>query len=173
MPIDLYAATVPAWRQQLSAVSRLIDKAADWCAANECSPQEMIEARLIADMLPFGYQVKSCVGHSLGALEGARAGEYHPDRGGWPQDFAGLKAKLDGADAALADVDPAEINGFVGRDMAFVMGEMRMDFATEEFLLSFSLPNFYFHATTAYALLRARGVPLGKRDFLGQPRLRS
>ena len=55
--------------------------------------------------------------------------------------------------------------------MCFSMGDMRMDFTAEEFLLSFSQPNFYFHATTAYDILRWKGVPLGKRDFLGRPRI--
>lgn len=172
MTIGLYAATVPAWRQQLGAMSRLLDKAESWCVENGVAAAEMIDARLIGDMLPFGYQVKSCVAHSVSALEGVRAGQFSPDMGGWPQDFAGLKAKIDGADAALAAVDAAEIDGLAGGDAAFVMGEMRMDFTAEDFLLSFSMPNFYFHATTAYDILRARGVPLSKRDFMGRPRLK-
>ena len=61
--------------------------------------------------------------------------------------------------------------GFIGRPMCFSMGDMRMDFVAEEFLLSFSQPNFYFHATTAYDILRWKGVPLGKRDYIGRPRI--
>jgi uncharacterized protein len=56
--------------------------------------------------------------------------------------------------------------------MAFAIGETRMEFTAEDFLLSFSMPNFYFHATTAYDLLRARGIQIGKRDFLGRPRIK-
>lgn len=172
MMLGLYAATVPAWRQQLAAVSRLIDKAESWCTETGATPADVIDARLIADMLPFGYQVKSCVGHSIGAIEGVRAGQFSPDRSGWPDSFAGLKAKIDEADAALAALDVVEIDGLAGRDMAFVMGEMRMEYLAEDFLLSFSMPNFYFHAATAYDILRQRGVVLGKRDFLGRPRLK-
>lgn len=172
MTIGLYAATVPAWLQQLGAVSHLIDKAEAWCAENGTTPAALIDTRLIADMAPFGYQVKSCVGHSVDALAGVRAGVFSPDMGGWPQDFAGLKAKITTAIETLKAVDAAEIDGFVGRDMAFVMGEMRMDFTAEDFLLSFSMPNFYFHAATAYGVLRAQGIALGKRDYLGRPRLK-
>lgn len=154
-----------------SAVSRLIDKAETSCGEG-FEPVNVVDARLTDDMLPFGYQVKSCVGHSLGALEGVRAGRFSPDTAAWPTDCAGLKGKVDAAIAALEGVDQAEVNALTGRDMAFVLGEMRMDFTAEDFLLSFSMPNFYFHASIAYALLRARGVQLGKRDFLGRPRLK-
>lgn len=173
MALGLYAATVPAWLQQLGAVSHLIDKAEAWCTETGTAPADVIEARLIADMLPFGYQVKSCIGHSVDALAGVRSGVFTPDRSGWPDDFAGLKAKIAGAIEPLQAVDAAEVDGFVGRDMAFVMGDMRMDFTAQDFLLSFSMPNFYFHAATAYGLLRTRGVTLGKRDYLGRPRLKN
>lgn len=172
MTIDLYSATVPCWLQQLGAVSRLIDKAEESCGQGP-EPANVVDARLTADMLPFGYQVKSCVAHSVGALDGARAGVFSPDLSPWPEDCASLKAKVGEAIATLEAVDRAEVNGLVGRDAAFVMGEMRLDFAAEDFLLSFSMPNFYFHATMAYALLRARGLELGKRDFLGRPRVKA
>jgi uncharacterized protein len=172
MSNSLYAMTVPAWRQQLGAVSHLVGKAEIWCAENNVSHEELIGTRLVDDMAPFGYQVKSCAAHSVGAIEGVRAAVYSPDMGGWPQDLAGLKAKIDDADAALAALESAEIDALAGRDMAFVLGEMRMDFTAEDFLLSFSMPNFYFHATAAYMLLRQRGLSIGKRDFLGRPRLR-
>jgi uncharacterized protein len=71
-------------------------------------------------------------------------------------------------DAVPAD----ELDGYVGRDMAFVMGERRMDFTAEDFLMSFTMPNFYFHATAAYAILRSKGIKLGKLDFMGRPRLK-
>lgn len=75
--------------------------------------------------------------------------------------------------ATLAAIDPAEVDGFVGGDMAFVFREHRVPYLAEDFLLSFSLPNFYFHATTAYGILRAQGVPLGKRDYIGRPRMKA
>ncbi|MGO9946372.1 MAG: DUF1993 family protein [Steroidobacteraceae bacterium] len=87
-----------------------------------------------------------------------------------PQEFAALKARIVETLAALEAVDAAEIDSFVGRDMRFAFGDRHIDFTAENFLLSFSQPNFYFHATTAYDILRAKGVQIGKRDFLGKTR---
>jgi len=77
------------------------------------------------------------------------------------------------AQATLKALTPDEVNGMEGRDMAFQIGDRRMPFTVENFLMSFSLPNFYFHATTAYDILRQKGVPLGKRDYMGQMRLKT
>jgi hypothetical protein len=116
--------------------------------------------------------VKAVAEHSQGAIEGVRAGVYSPSLDPWPESLAGLKAKLGAAEAFLAGLDPAEVEGFVGRDMRFEFRERRMDFDAEHFLLSFAQPNFYFHATTAYDILRARGFGIGKGDFIGIPRIR-
>ena len=70
-------------------------------------------------------------------------------------------------------IDAAEVDAFLGRDMRFAFGERQMNFTAENFLLSFSLPNFYFHAATAYDILRSKGLPLGKRDFMGRVRIKS
>jgi hypothetical protein len=173
MAFSLYAAIIPSNLQILEAVAGLLDKAEAFCTETGTAPEELINARLAEDMLPFAYQVKSTVGHSLGAIEGVRAGVFSPDRSAFPLDFPGLRAAVAKARDALTAIDPAEVDGFIGRDMRFSMGERHMDFCAEEFLLSFSQPNFYFHATTAYDILRWKGVTLGKRDFIGQPRLRA
>ena len=68
---------------------------------------------------------------------------------------------------------PEAVNALCGRDVVFHVGERQMPFTAEGFLMSFSLPNFYFHATTAYDILRTNGVPLGKRDFMGRLKLKS
>jgi hypothetical protein len=121
-------------------------------------------------MHPFAYQVKSAAVHSLGALEGARRGVFTPDRTEPPDSFAALKARITEARSGLQSIEPGEVDGLVGRDMRFSFGERHIDFRAEEFLLSLSQPNFYFHATTAYDILRWQGVPIGKRDFLGRLR---
>jgi len=172
MTFSLYAATIPSYLQIIGAVDALLDKAVAHCAQAGTSEADMIMARLIDDMLPFGYQVKSVAEHSIGAIEGVRKGVYSPDTGPFPLDVAGLRAKLAAATSALKAIDPAEINGFIGRDLRFEFGAARMDFTAEDFLLSFSLPNFYFHAATAYDILRAQGIKIGKRDFMGRPRLK-
>ena len=91
----------------------------------------------------------------------------------WDTQASAMRAQVADAIVSLKALDPAEVNGFEGQDMAFVMGSMRMPFTAEGFLMSFSLPNLHFHATTAYDILRMQGVPLGKRDYLGGLRLKS
>jgi hypothetical protein len=172
MAFSLYAATVPTYRQILGSVSGLLERAESFCGEKGIAPEEMIQARLAPDMLPFGYQVKSAAVHSLGAIEGVRKGVFSPDTTVPPDTFAGLKARIADTLARLAAIEPTEIDGFIGRDMRFAFGERHIDFTAEEFLLSFSQPNFYFHATTAYDILRWKGVPLGKRDFMGKLRKR-
>jgi len=171
MAFSLYAATIPSCSQILTALAALLKKADAFAAEQGIATADIVRARLAEDMLPFGYQVKSVVGHSLGAIEGVRRGSFSPDRGAWPEDMPGLEKLVADAIEALAAIDPAEVDDFIGRPMCFSMGDMRMDFTAEEFLLSFSQPNFYFHATTAYDILRWKGVPLGKRDFIGRPRI--
>jgi hypothetical protein len=170
MAFSLYDAIVPSSLQMLGTVGHLIDKAEAWCSEREAPASVLLDARLAEDMLPFAYQVKSAAVHSLGAIEGVRKGSFSPETTPPPADFAGLKARIADAIAALEAIEPAEVDGFVGRDMRFAFGDRHIEFTAEDFLLSFSQPNFYFHATTAYDLLRWKGVPLGKRDFMGAPR---
>ena len=161
MPLSLHAALVPSWLQILGAGRGWLDKA-------EASGLDLVEARLAEDMLGFNYQVKSMAAHSAGAIEGVRAGVFSPNfKEVLPASFAELRARLDGAIALLEGLDEQELESFIGAPMRFEIGEKRLDFTAEDFLLSFTQPNFYFHATTAYGILRARGVPLGKRDYLG------
>ena len=171
MAFSLYEATIPSYRQILGAVGRLIDKAEAYCEEQKLAADEIIQARLAVDMLPFAYQVKSTAVHSLGAIEGVRKGVFAPDMTPPPQTFAALKTKIADTLAVLEAIDAAEIDAFVGRDMRFAFGERQMNFTAENFLLSFSQPNFYFHATTAYDILRWKGLPLSKRDFTGRVRI--
>ena len=78
-----------------------------------------------------------------------------------------MRERLDGAIAYLTALRIAEVDNFVGKPMRFEIGDKKLTFMGEEFLLSFSQPNFYFHATTAYGILRHKGVKVGKLDYLG------
>ncbi len=173
MTFSLYAATIPSYLQMLRSMSALIDKADSFCRDNDIAAESFLQARLAEDMHPFTYQIKSTAVHSLGAIEGVRKGSFSPDNTPPPETFDALKARLQETIAALEAISPDEVNGFVGRDMKFVIGERQLDFTAENFLLSFSQPNFYFHATTAYDLLRSKGLPIGKRDFMGMPRIKA
>jgi uncharacterized protein len=172
MSFSLYAATVPSYLQILQVVSGLIVKAEAFCTHKGLAPHELIQARLAEDMQPFAYQVKSTAVHSLGAIEGVRRGVFSPDTTPPPDTFAALKARIAVTLAALEAVQASEVDAFVGRDMRFAFGERHADFTAENFLLSFSQPNFYFHASTTYAILRWKGLPIGKRDFTGRLRLK-
>ena len=173
MALSLYAATIPSYQQTLGAITGLLVTAETFCAEQQLAPQEIIDARLAEDMMPFAYQVKSTAVHSLGSIEAVRRGVFSPDMTPPPQTFTALKGRIADTLTALAAITPAEIDGFVGRDMAFEFRERRLQFTAENFLLSFSLPNFYFHAATAYDILRSKGARIGKRDFMGSLRLKT
>ncbi|SRR5258706_1555917 len=170
MAYSLYDATIPSYLQILAAVSGLVAKAEAHCAEKGIAPRALIQARFAPDMFPFAYQVKSTAVHSLGAIEGVRKGVFSPDQVPPPETFQALQTRINDTRAALAAIDAAEIEAFIGRDMRFEFGERRLNFTAENFLLSFSMPNFYFHATTAYDILRWQGLPLQKRDYMGKPR---
>jgi hypothetical protein len=170
MTFSLYSAVVPTYLQILESLSGLLDKGESFCSENGIAPEQIIEARLADDMHPFAYQVKSAAVHSLGAIEGVRRGVFSPDVTKPPDSFAALKTRIAEALDGLRAVVPGEVDDLVGRDMRFSFGERHIDFRAEEFLLSFSQPNFHFHAATAYDILRWKGVPIGKRDFLGRMR---
>ena len=172
MPISLYDAFVPSCRQIVGSTLALIEKAEKHCTETGCAPAEIAGASLHPTMLPLGFQVKSVAQHSAGAIEGVRAGTFSPLGGEMPTDFAGMKAMLEKAEAGLAAVTADEMETFIGKDMLFEMPGLKLPFTAEGFLLSFSQPNFYFHAATAYDILRAKGVALGKRDFLGALRMK-
>ena len=168
MPLSLHAALVPSWLQILGAGRGWLDKA----TAHGLSAADLTEARLIEDMFPFAYQVKSMAVHSQGAIEAVRQGLFSPNFGeALPSTLDELRGRLDGAIALLESVGEDELESFTGQPMRFEIGDKRLDFTAEDFLLSFSQPNFYFHAATAYDVLRMKGVPVGKRDFMGRVRI--
>jgi hypothetical protein len=172
MALSLYAATVPTYLQILGSMSALLSTAETFCTEKSLNPHDIIQARFADDMQPFAYQVKSTAVHSLGAIEGVRRGEFSPDMTTPPETFAALKTRISETLAALEKIEASEVDAFVGRDMHFAFGERRLPFTAENFLLSFSQPNFYFHATTAYDILRWKGILIGKRDFMGRLRIK-
>jgi hypothetical protein len=172
MPFSLYEAVVPSNLQILGAIDALLDKAEAFCVEHGRAAADLIDGRVAPDMLPFGYQVKSCAAHSIGGIDGVRAGTFSPDMSPWPTEFAGLHSVIQAAIAQLNEIDRDAFDALAENDTYFAFGETRLPFTGANFLLSFAQPNFYFHATIAYAILRAQGVKLGKRDFLGMPRIK-
>lgn len=172
MPLSLHAAYVPSALQMLGTANHLLDKTEQWCADEACDHSKIIGARLIEDMLPFCYQIKSVAEHTAGAVEAVREGLYSPDLNPPPTSFDELRTKLAGAAEVMKALSEDEMEGWIGRDMRFEFKERRMDFTAEDFLLSFSQPNFYFHCTTAYSIARMLGVPIGKMDYMGAVRVK-
>jgi len=173
MATSLYDVSVASYRQTLGGVAGFLDRGLDHCRDNNIDPNEVVETRLFPDMLPFRFEIWSVRHHSIGAIEGVRKGVFTPPPELPPLDYAGLQKVVADTRAALDQLTAAEVDAFEGRDVVFQFRDFKMPFTAEGFLLSFSLPNFYFHAATAYDILRSKGVPLGKRDFMGPLRLKS
>ena len=170
MPLTLNAAFVPSALQIIGSTRNTVDKAEAWCTEKGCDAGEVIHAKLIDDMFDFSYQVKSVAVHTAGAIEGLRAGVFSPDLAPPPDSFAGLRAALDDAQSVLEKLGVDELEEFMGKPMRFEFRDFGIDFTAEDFLLSFSQPNFYFHATTAYDIMRMLGASVGKTDYLGKLR---
>jgi hypothetical protein len=105
-------------------------------------------------------------------MEAAKNGIFTPPTDKPELDYAALQALVTAAQQELSALTPEAVNALVGRDVTFKVGDRALPFTTEGFLMSFSLPNFFFHTTTAYAILRHKGAPLGKRDFIGKMKLK-
>lgn len=165
MAISLYDATVPNFLQVLGGMRGVLDKGLAHAKATGVDPESLIEARLAEDMFPFGVQVRLVAHHSAGALRDAAQGAFtFPAKD--LTDYAGLQALLADAEAALRALTPEAVGALQGKEVLFEVPSARRVFTAEAFLFSFSTPNFYFHAVTAYDILRAKGVPVGKMDYL-------
>jgi len=172
MATSLYDMTVASYLQTLSGVAHVLQRGFDHFADTGADANAVVEARLHDDMLPFRFQVLMVSHHSIGAIEGIKKGVFHPPSAMPDMDYAGLQKSVADATEALTALSIDEVNALEGKDVAFQFGEFKMPFTAETFVMSFSLPNFYFHATTAYDILRTKGVPLGKRDFMGKMRMK-
>ena len=172
MTTSLYDLSVGCYLQTLGAVSGFLERGADHFRENNIDADEVAQTRLFPDMLPFAFQVYCVAHHSLGAIEGVQAGVFGPPQGPFPN-YAGLQTLVTDASAKLRALNPSIVNALSGKDVVFQMRDFKVPFTAENFILSFSLPNFHFHATTAYDMLRMKGVPLGKRDYMGPMRLKA
>ncbi len=170
MSFSLYEAVIPSMIQLLNAGQGWIEK----CKACDIADEELANAKLIDDMFPFAYQVKSMIVHSVGAIEGVRKGSFSPDMEEPATELEQMRLNLGAAENTLRALSKGEVDSFIGGETHFVFEPKGIDlpFASEDFLLSFSQPNFYFHAATAYGILRMKGLEVGKRDFLGQLRMK-
>ena len=166
MPLSMYQASVPALLRMLSSLSAILDKAAAHAAARKIDPSVLLNTRLYPDMFPLVRQVQLASDFAKGA--GARLAGMEPPK--FPDTEAGideLKARLGKTVDFLKGLKPAQIDGSEDRQITLSIGGEPHTFRGADFLVKFALPNFYFHVTAAYAILRHCGVEIGKRDFVG------
>jgi hypothetical protein len=173
MATSLYDLSVTSFLETLSGVDGFLGSALSHFTAKGVDPNEVVETRLFHDMLPFRFQVQAVAHHSLGAIQGIQRALFQPPANLAALDYRGLQKLVADTREALQKLTPAEVNALEGRDVVFQIGNLKLPFTAEGFVLSFSLPNLHFHATTAYDILRMKGVPIGKRDFLPQLRLKT
>jgi uncharacterized protein len=173
MPVSLYDLSVPTYLQTVNALAAVLDRAEDHCAKNGSDPDDFVDARLIDDMAPFHFQIEAAWHHCVWGVDTARTGAFTPPALVGPVPFRDLREMMANAKTALEAFEPDEVNSWGGRHLDLQIGPRRLAFTSETFILSFSMPNFFFHVVTAYDILRMRGVPIGKRDYEGQLRTRS
>jgi hypothetical protein len=169
--VSFYDASVGSYLQILDGVAGVLDKGASHAAEAGLDLQEVVMTRLREDMMPLHFQVVSVAHHSWGAIQGLQEGIFRPPSFELDKDYAGLQSLITEARKGLAGLDESEVEALGAKSMVFKLSKNEMPFTNQNFLLSFSLPNFYFHATTAYDILRMLGVPLGKMHFLGQMKI--
>ena len=167
MSLTMYDASVPVFIRALRNLSRLLDKAVAHAEANGIDPARLVEARLIADMDPLRSQVQRASDTAKGAA--ARlSGTDNPGFADTETTMAELKERIAKTIAFLEGVDAGAFDGSETREVVMKARHEEFRFAGQDYLLNHALPNFFFHVTTAYDILRAQGVQIGKKDFLGR-----
>ncbi len=167
MAFGMYAASVPVYQRQLGALSKVLEKGSAWAAARKVDQAVLMGTRMIPDMLPFSRQVQiACrfAEESAARLAGAEVPKA-PENA--EKNLAELRGRIAAVLETLKAYKPAQIDGSESRPIELTIGGNPMKFTGEQYLTFMALPNFYFHCTTTYAILRQAGVEIGKRDFLG------
>lgn len=172
MAISLYDISIKSYLQTVGAMATILEKGKAHCDAEGIDLGDIVQTRLHADMLPFSFQIHSVAHHSLGAIQGMESGEFRPPANLAELDYAGFQELMARTTEQLQGYSRDQVNGLEDRDLVFVAGERKVPFTATGFVLSFSLPNVHFHAATAYDILRLKGVPLGKRDFMGRMQIK-
>jgi hypothetical protein len=167
MTISLYAASVPVFQQMLNALSDVLKKAEAHAAEKNIDPNAFLQARLYPDMFPLVRQVQIAVDFAKGVS--SRLAEVEiPKYDDTETTFAELQALIAKVLAYIGEIKPEQINGKEGIEIVTRPGTPKEKrFSGQAYLLSYGLPQFFFHVTTTYALLRHNGVEVGKRDYMG------
>ena len=168
MPISMYQASAPRFVNTLKNLSAILDKAQAHADAKKLDPKVLTAARLYPDMFPMSQQVQAACDTAKGAV--ARlAGVEVPVHEDTEQTFEELKARIAKTIAFINTIKPAQMDGSEDREVVLKFRSGEVKFKGMQYLLGFAHPNFYFHVTTAYDILRHNGVDVGKRDYIGNP----
>jgi hypothetical protein len=165
MAISMYQASVPVFSKMLGNLEHLFDKALADAAARKYDPAVLLQARLAPDMFAFTRQVQIACDHAKGAparLAGVELPKFEDNESSFEQ----LKARVQKTRDFIAGLTAAQIDGSEERPINIKAGPRELSFTGQNYLLMYALPNFYFHYTTAYAILRHNGVPVGKTDYV-------
>jgi hypothetical protein len=170
MSVSMSALSVPAFVQGLEALAITLEKAEAYAAAKTIDEAALLQSRLFPDMFPMVRQVQIATDTAKGAVArlGGQAVPSFPDD---ETSFAALRARVDRTIDFVKSVPAAAIDGSEAKEVSVKGRSSTMTFKGQDYLLSFALPNFYFHLATAYGLLRQAGLDIGKRDFLGAVRM--
>ncbi|KQZ78260.1 hypothetical protein ASD64_13040 [Mesorhizobium sp. Root157] len=166
MAISMYDVSVPVFASRLKALSGVLGEAERNATERKIDPNTFLTARLAPDMFTLTRQVQIATDHAKGApsrLAGREIPKYEDDE----QSFADLQARIAKASDHLSGFSAADIDGSEDKVIALKAGGRELSMSGSQYLLNFAMPNFYFHMTTAYDILRHNGVPLGKVVFLG------
>jgi uncharacterized protein len=167
LTISLYSASAPVFIQMLGALSHVLKKAEGFAAERKIDPSVYLNMRLCADMFTLTRQVQIACDHAKGAV--ARlSGTDNPKFEDTEASFAELQARIDKTIAFVKSISAAKIDGQEARPINITFPGRSLDFTGQDYLLHYAIPNFYFHLTTAYGILRHLGVPLGKADYFGR-----
>ena len=166
MTISMYQASIPVYLQYLNATSAVLDKGAAFAEARKIDPAVLLQTRLYPDMFPLVRQVQIFTDQ---AVRGASrlAGVEPPSFPDTETSFAEVKSRIQKAMEHVQSFKPEQIDGSETRDIVMKTPRGDLNFTGQQYLLFFSLPNFFFHATTTYSILRHVGVDIGKMDFMG------
>ena len=168
MIISMYQASVPRFVNILGNLSKILDKAQAHVEAKKIDAATLSTYRLFPDMLPMTSQVQIACDTAKGVV--ARlAGVENPVHEDNEKTLADLKARIAKAIAFIRTVTPAQIDGTEDKEIVIKRGDKETRYSGMQFLLGHAIPNFYFHVTTTYNILRHNGIEIGKRDYLGNP----
>lgn len=165
MQVSMYKASVATFQKHLHALDGILDKAAAYAEAKKIDPAVLLSRRLYPDMFDMKRQVKEAC--SFAASATARlAGLAIPASDGEDLTIGDLKARIAGVQSFFTTIKPYQLEGAAEKQITLKVGPNEMTFSGEDYLLHFALPNFYFHCSTAYGILRHNGLEIGKRDFM-------